>query len=166
MQALTRMGAKPWHNPQNSDQFLSVFDENEAAPIDEQSQLAFQSTSSEPEELKINLISAPNEIVNNTSKSGNIIEQESHSGGEQISETPQILTDQVPSIEPAEALIRYVRDILVRLLLTPKNESEIASVLQVSSAQTKVWLQKFVDEEVLEKRLKPVRYVIRQKQLL
>jgi predicted Rossmann fold nucleotide-binding protein DprA/Smf involved in DNA uptake len=166
LQALTKMGAKPWPNPQNSDQFLAVFDESESTPDDEQSQLAFQSTSSEPEEPKEPLIHPPSENASNTPTSGKILEQESHFCSEPSSEATQILTDHIARLEPAGSLIGCVRDILVRLLLTPKSESEIASILQVSTAQTKVWLQKFIDEEVLDKRLRPVRYVVRQKTLL
>jgi hypothetical protein len=164
LQALTKIGARPWPNPQNADQFLAVFDESNPTPNDEQAKLAFQSTPCEPEKPKATLIDNPSEIVSDIRKSGELPRQESHSGSEQNSEVGQIPTGHKADLEPAGALIGCVRDILVCQLVTPKSESEIASVLQVSSAQARAWLQKFVDERVLEKRLNPVRYVIRQQE--
>jgi DNA processing protein len=50
----------------------------------------------------------------------------------------------------------------VRRLITgipaPKTESEIAEELQVSRAQAKQWLSRLVDEGVIEKTARPVRY--------
>jgi cytochrome c-type biogenesis protein CcmH/NrfF len=40
-----------------------------------------------------------------------------------------------------------------------------AASLDVSNAQAKLWLQRLVDENVLEKQKKPAGYVIKQKQI-
>jgi hypothetical protein len=160
------MGARPWSSPQNAGELLALLDKAEPMPDNGQPQFAFQSCSTEPEKSKVPLISSPSETASYACSPGNVLEHEPPSGGRQSSEVAQTLTDQKPGLQPAEALIRFVREILVHLLQTPKSEGEIASTLQVSSAQLRVWLQKFVDEELIEKRLKPSRYVVQQKKLL
>lgn len=44
-------------------------------------------------------------------------------------------------------------------------DAEVAAALDVSSAQAKAWLQRLVDEGVIEKRKKPVGYVVKQSSL-
>ena len=44
-------------------------------------------------------------------------------------------------------------------------DTEVAAGLDVSNAQAKVWLQRLVDEGVLEKQKKPAGYVVKQKRL-
>lgn len=48
------------------------------------------------------------------------------------------------------------------MLTEPKKDSEIAAELDVSTAQVKAWLLRLVAEGVLEKRSRPVAYVVRQ----
>ncbi|MGO8758666.1 MAG: DNA-processing protein DprA [Terracidiphilus sp.] len=166
LQALVKMGAKLWPNPQNSDQLLAVFDEVERSPDIEQPQFAFQPLSAEHTTSKAPLIDDSNEAAGNGWNPGSAAKQEQPSDGRQSSEIAQTFTDQEPALDPAEALIGYIREILARLLRTPMSESEIASALQVSSAQVRTWLKKLIDEDVLEKRAKPLRYAVRQKMLL
>jgi predicted transcriptional regulator len=48
-------------------------------------------------------------------------------------------------------------------------DTEVAAALEVSTAQAKAWLQRLLDEGVLEKQKKPAVYVIKvikQKQLI
>ena len=40
-------------------------------------------------------------------------------------------------------------------------DNEVAAALGVSNAQTKIWLNRMVEENRLEKLLKPVRFVIK-----
>ncbi|SDR27968.1 Predicted Rossmann fold nucleotide-binding protein DprA/Smf involved in DNA uptake [Rhizobiales bacterium GAS113] len=68
------------------------------------------------------------------------------------------------TISPADALFASVRDMLRRLMTTPMKAVEVAAVLEVSTAQAKSWLQRLVDEGVLEEK-KPAGYVIRQSRL-
>ncbi len=44
-------------------------------------------------------------------------------------------------------------------------DAEIAAMLDVPTAQAKAWLQRLVEEVVVEKRKKPVGYIVRQRQL-
>lgn len=48
------------------------------------------------------------------------------------------------------------------LLRTPKKDSEVAAALNVSASQAKAWLERLVNEGVLEKRKKPAGYVVKQ----
>lgn len=57
----------------------------------------------------------------------------------------------------AEELFSTVRR-LIADISAPKTESEIAAELQVSKAQAKQWLSRLVDEGVIEKTTRPVRY--------
>jgi DNA processing protein len=48
------------------------------------------------------------------------------------------------------------------LLKTPMKDAEVAAALDVSTPQAKAWLQRLVDERVLEKRKKPASYIVKQ----
>lgn len=67
-----------------------------------------------------------------------------------VSESPS-------SMAPADALFARVRELLEEMTV-PKTEAEVAASLDVSKAQAKVWLKRLVDEGVLEKLSRPVRY--------
>ena len=51
------------------------------------------------------------------------------------------------------------------LLSTPLKGGEVGAALAVSIAQAKAWLQRLVDEGVLEKQKKPTGYIVKQKRL-
>jgi len=70
--------------------------------------------------------------------------------------------DEAPVPGPAEALFAAVRTTMQRLLKVPMREAEVADALAVSNAQSKEWLLRLVDEGVLEKLNKPVRYVVKR----
>lgn len=60
---------------------------------------------------------------------------------------------------PAETLFAAVQGVVLDLLTTPMKDAEIASALNVSSSQAKVWLQRMVDQGVVMKQKKPAGYV-------
>lgn len=66
---------------------------------------------------------------------------------------------------PAQELIDAVRVVLANYLSTPATEKEVAEALDVQPGQAKRWLEHLVEEGVLEKRTRPVRYVIRERPL-
>ena len=70
-----------------------------------------------------------------------------------------------PESPPAEVLFAAVRTAIQQLLSTPMKDAEVAAALDVSNAQAKAWLQRLVDEGVLEKQKKPAGYVVKQKRL-
>lgn len=63
-------------------------------------------------------------------------------------------------------LFSTVREVMQRLLTIPMKEAEVASALDVSPMQAKAWLQRLVDEKVLEKQKKPVVYKLKEPRLI
>jgi len=49
-----------------------------------------------------------------------------------------------------------------RLLRVPMKEAEVATELDVSTAQARQWLSRLVAEGVIEKRKKPIGYIVKQ----
>jgi DNA processing protein len=156
LQALTSMGAKPWPNPNSSDELVSVLDLTSTIPADQQPQFSFQSA--------VNNVNVTAAIEDNVANVSNV-----SSAQETLPDSDlQPTKDVVPAHDPAESLIICVRTILIDLLATPRTEKEISAALQVSNSQAKSWLERFVGEGVLEKqkRTKPVRYALKQRSLL
>lgn len=67
-----------------------------------------------------------------------------------------------PASNPAEELFTSVRKIVPELLKAPKNEGELAALLGVSSPQARAWLARLVEEGLVEKLNKPVRYASKE----
>lgn len=133
LEELRRMGALPWPNPTTTGALAEVLSVQSYVEKGSrvQEQLAF-SSGEEPEKA-------------------NEIQSERSSG-----ESPVSQTVTAPAT-PAEALFAKVRELLERMG-TPKNESEVAADLKVSKTQAREWLQRLVEEGVLEKLTKPTRY--------
>ena len=68
-------------------------------------------------------------------------------------------------LDHADLLFATVRDLIKKLLKTSAKDTDIAAALNVTSGQAKVWLQRLVDEGVIEKQKKPVGYVVKQSEL-
>ena len=68
----------------------------------------------------------------------------------------------VPAIVKGRGLIMALAR---QPLATFVQDTEVATALDVSNAQAKTWLQRLVDEGVLEKQKKPAGYVVKQKRL-
>ena len=66
---------------------------------------------------------------------------------------------------PADTLFATVRSVIQQLLNVPMKDAEVATALDVSLAQAKVWLQRLVDEGVIEKQRKPAGYIVKQSSL-
>jgi len=62
------------------------------------------------------------------------------------------------SSSPADRLIQTVEEILVSELTEAHSETQVATILGVSKAQTRTWLQQLVKRGTIEKLKKPVRY--------
>ena len=59
----------------------------------------------------------------------------------------------------AEELFAKVRELLGQMK-TPRTDAEVAADLRVSKGQAKEWLQRLVEEGVLQKLSKPTRYCV------
>jgi predicted Rossmann fold nucleotide-binding protein DprA/Smf involved in DNA uptake len=78
---------------------------------------------------------------------------------DEVKESPQ------PESAAAEVLFAAVRTAIQQLLTTPKKDAEVATALKVSHTQAKAWLQRLVDEGVLEKQKKHSAYTVKQERL-
>ena len=58
-----------------------------------------------------------------------------------------------------------MRSLVLGILATPKKASEIAAELGVTKRQAEEWMNQLVTEGLLEKRTKPVSYVVRPENL-
>ncbi len=176
LEALRKKGAVPWPAPQDANEFMEVFDAATSG-----------AAQTEPSLLSIDLpsesISVPSEIgpdVQSISK----LALESPPSASPAPEVPSVAKRSdacIPPIagevvshpesretlvearsSPADGLLAAVRDAFQQLLAAPMKDTEIAAALDISTAQAKIWLQRFVDEGVLEKRKKPSVYVAKQ----
>lgn len=65
-------------------------------------------------------------------------------------------------IDYSELLFVTVRDLLGNLLESPAKDTDVAAALNITVAQAKVWLQRLVEEGVIEKQKKPLGYVVKK----
>lgn len=157
LDGLRMKGALPWPNPQDVDSFENVF--NVAMP-----------TVSPP--IGFSLFSNEESTSTDAKPSAPVPRDTAPASEEQPPVTPEAIapidnTNEPPQPEstPAEVLFAAVRATIQQLLNTPMKDAEVAAALDVSNAQVKAWLQRLVDEGVLEKQKKPVSYVVKQKRL-
>ncbi len=73
------------------------------------------------------------------------------------SDIPKAPHSMEQTLIPADERFAKVRELLERMT-TPKTEAEVAADLQVNKSQAKAWLQRLVNEGVLEKLSRPARY--------
>ncbi len=78
---------------------------------------------------------------------------------------PDPMALETASLAPADHLFSVVRIIMRDYLAVPRKEAEVATALGVSAAQAKTWLQRLVDEGTVEKRKKPVGFVVKERRL-
>ena len=64
-------------------------------------------------------------------------------------------------LTPAETLFASVRSVIQQLLNSPMKDAEVAAALDVSTAQARMWLQRLVEEGVIEKQKKPAGYIVK-----
>jgi DNA processing protein len=177
LQGLRKKGAIPWPDPQNVDELKEVFIAAASGAVH-----------AEPSLLSIGLPAdsaseAPSEIGPDA-KSLSRPAVESLPPGPVVQEAPSVAappdTYILPKVgeledgpgnretlaqarsDPADVLLAAVREAFQQLLTAPMKDIEIAAALDISIAQAKIWLQRFVDEGVLEKQKKPNVYVAKQ----
>lgn len=151
LNALRQKGALPWPNPQDTDAFAKVFDVSMPRAPDVPAQtglslLGQELATATPENTPAQLSPAPSP--------------------EPLVRQAGIVPAAQTILSPADALFAAVRDVLLQLLKTPmKKDADVAVALQVSTPQAKAWLQRLVDEGVLEKQKKPAGYIVKQSSL-
>jgi predicted Rossmann fold nucleotide-binding protein DprA/Smf involved in DNA uptake len=145
LDALQQAGAMPWPNPQDSDGLDEVFSAVPVAPQIEQEQLFGSSTKlpdhAEPARIQESLETAPQQLA--PVPSGEI--------------TPPLPASETTA-SPADEVFAAVRRSISRVLATPKKEAEIADELQVKSVQVKEWLNRLIEEGIVERGPKKSLY--------
>ncbi|MBT9539969.1 DNA-processing protein DprA [Thiobacillus sp.] len=180
LDALCKKGALPWPNPQDVDSFEAVFNVTKPSPATSQ-QVGFALFMNDepydaahvtPSPLNATLASYAGNVLTTTtdvlSDAKPVAERpERLSTVTQVASVPFIKeTDTQKAITtPAELLFAAVRDSILLLLNKPMKDAEVAAALDVTNAQAKTWLQRLVDEGVLDKHKKPVRYIVKPSSL-
>lgn len=176
LDGLRNKGALPWPNPQDVDSFEALF--NVATPArtaPAQVGLAlFSDDVPSPADAK-QAVPAPLDAASplKTEKAPSIPVSVVSDEPVVASEEPLPVTlsmdkakDSLQSEStPAEVLFAAVRTAIQQLLSTPMKDAEVAAALGVSTAQTKAWLQRLVDEGLIEKQKKPAGYIVKQSNL-
>ncbi len=132
LEALRRKGALPWPNPENAEDLDAA--------------LALQVPSNIPNQDQLSLAPAREPTL-------------AYAALDETSETDAQLPPCAASTPatPAEELFAKVRTLLEKMD-APKTDAEVAAELDVSKNQAKEWLRRLVEEGVLKKLSKPVRY--------
>lgn len=133
LEALRTRGALPWPESSSPEEIATLL---QSPPT----QGNRQAMSDEPE------FSFADEPVEPT--------QSTEMSSQQSRETPEPSTT---SPHAADELFAKVRDILLRTN-EPRTEQEVATDLNVSSSQARAWLHRLVEEGILEKSGRPIRY--------
>ena len=109
--------------------------------------------------------SAPVDVVPDTQPPATASEEPPPAESEAVTPTGEAKGSPQPELTPAEVLFSAVRATIQQLLTVPMKDTEVAAALDVSNAQAKAWLQRLVDDDVIEKQKKPAGYVLKQKRL-
>jgi len=133
LEALRKLGALPWPNPQTIQELESLFHD----PIN-------QNNPPLQNDLPLSLNGA-NQAINGTSQKQSLPEVEQTSRSIQEQKTL------------AEELFNKVIELLSRTK-SPKTEAQVAEELGVSKSQAREWLLRLVENGQFEKLSKPVRY--------
>lgn len=136
LKALQDKGALPWPNPADADAFEQVLSTGDAPEAPEMRTLAIVQAQDDPDVSAGLVTGSPVEA------SDKVAEQNPHE-----------------TREPKDMLFDSVCTLVERLLTAPKQDREIADALDITPAQTKVWLNRMVSEGTIKKLSRPVRYV-------
>ena len=180
LDALRSKGAVPWPNPQDADAFEGVFDvaatTQAQAPLPESSPLSSdvpsEAVKAPPEVAEMPLLI---EVANERTQAP--VSAPSTEPVD-LAIDPFLMVAQTPEAKPqagnlvvltvpapADRLFRAVREVMQMMLKVPMRDTEVSTALDVSNAQAKAWLLRLLDEGVIEKRKKPVGYIVKQSSL-
>lgn len=163
---LEKKGAILWPNPEDEKSFEQLI----LTAIERKRNAHSEQTSLSNEDSRCDYSFCTSAPQTNT------ISPSSYSGPEHVADKTSMgcydvpvdneINSSIPKQDPANSLFAFASEIMQHLLVTPKTPSEIASALEVTNTQVQHWLQRLVDDGVLEKKNKPVRYVLREKENL
>jgi DNA processing protein len=171
LDALRKKGALPWPDPKDVDALEAVFEVTpEIAPSLAKNMDFLFPDNSVQESTVTQLGMTDNKSINyiangSTSPVLKVSENSLSMIQGRYGNLDNVNVSEQRKFNPADALFSVVREIILQLLKKPMKEANIAAALDVSKAQTKIWLQRLVDEDRLIKLQKPVRYVVKQRDL-
>jgi DNA processing protein len=172
LDALRKMGAIPWPEPQDGGALKEVFEgettDGRDGAVQVELPLLAKGASAVPlagvpskGKAEPRSVRRPKETPVSAADDGG--------GGRRVARPSDKVDAAGRTVEaehcPADAVMAVVRDVLRRLLTTPMKASEISAALNVSAAQTRIWLQRLADEGVLEKPKRTGLYVSRPSRL-
>ena len=173
LEALLKKGAIAWPNPQDAEALQVVFDKAiPVSPAVAQAGPGLLSIDGPPVSVRstmaVNSDAQPLPPVATVPKDQQIgpVGAQTH----QLAREPEVNSDDDNTMIRTESslvdtLFSTVREVMQRLLTTPMKEVEVGNALEVSTTQAKAWLQRLVDEGVVEKQKKPVAYKVKQSRL-
>lgn len=172
LEALRKKGALAWPEPQDAEAFQAVFEAvtpviETAAPTsaglfwDDKPSVSASATTAMAADVQ------PLRPVLAVSKDRQNLPAASQAHEAMPASKTQPQNDKVIRTESnlGYALFSAVREVMQQLLITPMKEAEVGNALEVSTPQAKAWLQRLVDEGVLEKQKKPVAYKVKESRL-
>lgn len=131
--ALLRAGARPWPNPNTPDELREILSH---AP-------SWRDVAPSGNQLRLDMDTEP------VSEANVLRETSQHKGIYQPLTQPR-LTE--PARDPAERLFEFAKPLLLDLLQEPKTQTAVAKSLRITKDQAQQWLDRLVEEEVVEKR--------------
>lgn len=155
LEALRKKGAVPWPDPQDVDGFNEVFNTTSSSVLQTESALL----SIDPPAPSVSGVQEPPGLAEPS------VADILPIAGEPEGRPESRETSVHARSGPADALLAAARKACQQLLTVPMKDVEIAEALNISTAQAQIWLQRFVDEGVLEKWKKPNVYVAKQSRL-
>lgn len=180
LDALQKRGALPWPNPQDAEVFPDVFDFAPPSPPESPQSDLTPFTNNKSPDIPL----APQATTESSPVAGVQIEPEQTSASaldkkslystgsplHVVAREPESIPEMAsPSVyatlAPAEVLFGSVREVIQMLLKVPMKDTAVAAALDVSNTQAKAWLQRLLDEGVVEKQKKPAGYIARQSRL-
>lgn len=180
LDGLRKKGALPWPNPQDVDSFEDVFSvvmptaspqvglalfSNEEPTSTDVKPTAPAPHDTAPAPQVTNEPTTPVDGVSDVQPPTEAFEELPRVTPEAAAPTDEAKESPQPESTPAEVIFAAVREAIQQLLRVPMKDTEVAAALNVSNTQAKAWLQRLVDEGVLEKQKKPAGYILKQSSL-
>jgi predicted Rossmann fold nucleotide-binding protein DprA/Smf involved in DNA uptake len=180
LEGLRDKGALPWPNPRDVDSFDEVFNVPmsqaaassgagfslfDGAPAVDTVPTVPAVSDPAPATRAESGSSAPAGVVSDAQSPVAVPEKQRPAASEAATCVDEINESPQPDLAPAEVVFSAVRNAIQQLLSAPMKDAEVATALDVSHAQAKAWLQRLVDDGVIEKQKKPAGYIVKQKRL-
>lgn len=153
LDALRSNGAILWPNPSTPDDLHELLDAPEEHAVEMQLPLAAQNSVS-PEPVPSGTRSM--EAEPDPERDAVDVSLDEHSS----------LLQSLPTQGYADRLIDAVRPVILNFAQQPIADTDLAEAIHIPKTLAKSWLERLVRDDVLEKRKKPVRYVVRASKLL